>query len=105
MQIPAGPNGVGGGALWPGPLRDSDREHCFHIFGFDVILDGGARPYLLEVNTNPSLGIDSVFPTEGPAAASPPAPGPRPDSVGGGMGAASGHTHRASRPASNLGYA
>ena len=33
-----------------------------------MILDAQARPFLLEVNANPSLGIDSVFPTEGPAA-------------------------------------
>ena len=58
--------------LWPHELSSGDRDHCFHILGLDVILDEKAKPFLLEVNSNASLGIDSVWPTEGSAAAPPP---------------------------------
>jgi len=30
---------------------------CFHVIGFDVILDELLNPYLLEINANPSLSI------------------------------------------------
>eukprot|EP00941_MAST-03F_sp_MAST-3F-sp1_P005835 g5835.t1 len=30
---------------------------CFHIFGFDIMLDNNMQPWLLEVNANPSLNI------------------------------------------------
>lgn len=68
----------------------------FHVLGFDVMYckarpskqnkvtenttkspDGGSDAYcahLLEVNCNPSLGIDSVYPCEGPAATRPVPP-------------------------------
>ena len=35
---------------------------------------GGYRAHLLEVNCNPSLGVDSVYPCEGPAATTPVPP-------------------------------
>lgn len=34
------------------------RGKCFHIIGIDVILDNDLKPYLLEINSNPSLNID-----------------------------------------------
>ena len=32
---------------------------CFHILGFDIMLDAAAKPYLLEVNHSPSFSTDS----------------------------------------------
>jgi hypothetical protein len=36
--------------------------HFFQIFGFDVMLNDRSEPFLLEVNNNPSMSIDSVHP-------------------------------------------
>jgi len=48
------------------------RRNCFHILGLDIIFDAHGKAWLLEVNSSPSLSIDSVFPVEGPYAESPP---------------------------------
>ena len=32
---------------------------CFEIFGYDFILDNDFKPWILEINNNPGLGISS----------------------------------------------
>jgi tubulin polyglutamylase TTLL11 len=34
------------------------QAKCFHILGFDILLDSACKPWLLEINANPSLNID-----------------------------------------------
>lgn len=34
-------------------------QNCYECFGFDVLLDENLRPWLVEVNTSPSLSSDS----------------------------------------------
>ena len=43
-------------------------ERCFHLLGFDVLLDQALRLHLLEVNNNPSLGLDTCESIESPPA-------------------------------------
>jgi hypothetical protein len=50
-------------ALSAGMEKDAfTRGQCFQVFGFDVMLDRVGRPFLLEVNSNPSLSVDAVLP-------------------------------------------
>jgi len=34
--------------------------NCFHLLGFDIMLDEKCRPWLLEMNCSPRVGIDDV---------------------------------------------
>lgn len=37
-----------------------DRKFgCFEVFGFDFMLDSELNPYLLEVNINPAMFLDT----------------------------------------------
>lgn len=62
-------------AMWP-QLQDSHATYfkkvgstvgasydqaCFHVLGFDIMMDARHKLWLLEVNSNPSLNRDSVI--------------------------------------------
>lgn len=38
-------------------LNPNKREGCFELFGFDFLVDEDFRVWLIEVNTNPYLGV------------------------------------------------
>ena len=46
---------------WDDPVWGDWRSTSFQILGFDVLLDEGGVPHLLEVNAKPSLAIDTCF--------------------------------------------
>lgn len=35
--------------------RKPENCNCFELFGFDFMIDSKGNPFLIEVNTNPSL--------------------------------------------------
>jgi hypothetical protein len=42
-------------------LNPNGRENMFELFGFDFMIDEDFRTWLIEINTNPYLGIPNVF--------------------------------------------
>eukprot|EP00051_Salpingoeca_urceolata_P010484 m.128176 g.128176 ORF g.128176 m.128176 type:complete len:868 (-) comp16729_c0_seq1:43-2646(-) len=46
-------------------MKRQDWPHCFQVLGFDIIFDSEMKPYLLEINANPSLRVDFDEPVEG----------------------------------------
>ena len=56
--------GFGGGGSGGG----EEVERCFQLLGFDVLIDKALRLHLLEVNNNPSLGLDACESIEPPRA-------------------------------------
>ena len=35
------------------------RSNCFELFGFDILIDSGLHPWLMEINLTPSLACES----------------------------------------------
>ena len=42
-------------------LNPNSRKNCFELFGFDFMIDEDLRVWLIEVNTNPYLGIPNKY--------------------------------------------
>lgn len=39
-----------------------EASRCYHVLGFDVLLDANYRPWLLEVNSKPAMDIETAVP-------------------------------------------
>ncbi len=42
-------------------LNPNYRKNCFELFGYDFLIDEDFRVWLIEVNTNPYLGIANEY--------------------------------------------
>ena len=40
---------------------NKNKNCCFEIYGFDVIIDSKMKPWILEVNVSPSLSSSSLL--------------------------------------------
>lgn len=38
-------------------MNPNKRKHVFELFGYDFLIDEDLRTWLIEVNTNPYLGV------------------------------------------------
>lgn len=42
-------------------LNPNLRKNCFELFGYDFLIDEDFRIWLIEVNTNPYLGVPNDY--------------------------------------------
>jgi hypothetical protein len=42
-------------------LNPNKRKNVFEVFGYDFLIDEDFRLWLIEINTNPYLGIPNEF--------------------------------------------
>lgn len=42
-------------------INSKKRKNCFELFGYDFLIDEDFRVWLLEINTNPYLGLPNAF--------------------------------------------
>ena len=42
-------------------VNPGDRRNCFELLGFDFMIDEDLRTWLIEINTNPYLGVANKF--------------------------------------------
>lgn len=45
-----------------------NSNNCFELYGFDILIDDTLKPWLLEINLSPSMGVDSPIDTKVKAA-------------------------------------
>jgi hypothetical protein len=42
-------------------INPNNRQNCFELFGYDFLIDEDFRCWLIEINTNPYLGLSSKY--------------------------------------------